>query len=61
MVLMASEWLSAEDCVRAGPALEAVPDDSLMAHAHGKPLRAFAQKRPAEEVLDYNQRHHRQR
>lgn len=34
--LMASEWLSAEDCLRAGLALEVVPDDVLLAHARSK-------------------------
>jgi enoyl-CoA hydratase/carnithine racemase len=34
--LMASEWLPAQDCVRAGLALEVVPDDALMAHARAK-------------------------
>jgi enoyl-CoA hydratase/carnithine racemase len=34
--LMASEWLPAEDCVRAGLALEVVPDEALMAHSRAK-------------------------
>jgi len=34
--LMASEWLSAGDCVGAGLALEVVPDAALLAHARAK-------------------------
>jgi enoyl-CoA hydratase/carnithine racemase len=34
--LMASEWLSAEDCVSAGLALEVVPDAALLGHARAK-------------------------
>ena len=33
---MASEWLSAADCVRAGLALEVVDDDALLARARAK-------------------------
>jgi enoyl-CoA hydratase/carnithine racemase len=40
--LMASEWLSAADCVHAGLALDVLPDDALMAHARAKAAQLAA-------------------